>query len=129
MIVGTTFLFRAAALACDIKFEKIGACANLEFSTAPSVNKNAPFLVSFQNDDNTKTILPKYNIEVLLWMPSMGHGSKPTAVTRFENSGVLYVSNVYFIMKGEWEIQIKMRETAEDGTETLVDQTVHNVNL
>lgn len=51
---------------------------------------------------------PSADINVELWMPSMGHGSAPTKV--FVDPDIptlLHVTNVYFIMGGDWEIRIK----------------------
>lgn len=46
------------------------------------------------------------NIQIELWMPSMGHGSVPTKV-QYLDGGIYLASNVYFIMKGEWEMRFK----------------------
>lgn len=56
--------------------------------------------------------------EAVLWMPSMGHGSTPTAVTRLD-VGTYRASNVFFIMPGEWEIKFQVK----DGV-TLKDEAV-----
>lgn len=47
------------------------------------------------------------NFKVYLWMPSMGHGSSPVKVNRI-STGIYEVTDVYFIMEGDWEIRIKL---------------------
>ena len=54
--------------------------------------------------------------QVILWMPSMGHGSTPTQTTRIDQ-GTYRTSNVFFIMPGDWEIRFHVK----NGTE-LVDE-------
>lgn len=57
-------------------------------------------------------------IEVKLWMPSMGHGSSPTVVQRATDSsgkiipGTFNVNNVFFVMSGNWEIWITLKDAA-----------------
>lgn len=46
--------------------------------------------------------------EVYLWMPSMGHGSVPTSVVKLD-TGTYLVSNIYFIMPGDWEIRVQIK--------------------
>lgn len=48
------------------------------------------------------------SMAVLLWMPSMGHGSSPVTVDRLD-VGVYRASSVFFIMKGDWEIHIQAK--------------------
>lgn len=55
--------------------------------------------------------------QVVLWMPSMGHGSTPTQTTRVDE-GTYRVTNVFFIMPGDWEIRFQVKA----GTE-VVDET------
>lgn len=46
---------------------------------------------------------------VVLWMPSMGHGSSPTEVHRLD-VGTYRATNVFFIMPGEWEIRFRAKD-------------------
>lgn len=58
--------------------------------------------------------------EVSLWMPSMGHGSAPTRISRTRDAegntlvGVYEVSNIYFTMGGDWEVRVTL--THADGS-------------
>jgi hypothetical protein len=55
--------------------------------------------------------------QVVLWMPSMGHGSTPTQTTRVDE-GTYRATNVFFVMPGDWEIRFQVKT----GTE-VVDET------
>lgn len=46
-------------------------------------------------------------LEAKLWMPAMGHGSSPPEV-RAMGPTLWHVSEVYFIMAGLWEVQLKL---------------------
>lgn len=48
------------------------------------------------------------NPKIKLWMPSMNHGSTPVTVNRV-GVGTYEVTNVFFIMPGQWEILIKIK--------------------
>lgn len=46
---------------------------------------------------------------VILWMPSMNHGSVPTHIERVD-VGSYRATNVFFIMPGDWEIRFQFKE-------------------
>lgn len=70
---------------------------------------------------------PGLPFSVSLWMPSMdgmpsrGHGSAPTQINPVLNEkgdvviGTYLVTNMYFLMAGDWEIRVHMKHI--DGTE------------
>ena len=51
-------------------------------------------------------------VEVVLWMPAMGHGSSPTRVEKVLDQngqaipGAYNVHKIYFVMGGTWEVRI-----------------------
>jgi hypothetical protein len=57
--------------------------------------------------------------QVVLWMPSMGHGSTPSQTVRVDE-GTYRTSNVFFIMPGEWEIRIQLKSGGEVTDETRI---------
>lgn len=88
------------------------------FATEPNSTEEA-LLVLEAHDAKTHQIIDiNDNIEVELWMPSMGHGSAPTQIERAIDAkgsiipGVFNVRNVYFIMSGEWEVQVKLTNSS-----------------
>ncbi|MCO5113391.1 MAG: hypothetical protein M9899_10625 [Bdellovibrionaceae bacterium] len=46
---------------------------------------------------------------VVLWMPSMNHGSTPTQVEQVD-TGSFRATHVFFIMPGEWDIRFQIKE-------------------
>jgi hypothetical protein len=105
----------------------LGACADpnyvtvekmrdLEWEVYPTETTEGSFHVrtSFPTD---------LNVEVELWMPSMGHGSSPVTVTKISDTHFL-ATEVFFIMPGPWEIRINWK----DGT-NVVDQTVFDITI
>lgn len=67
------------------------------------------FVVEFYNpDDRGQFVDLKNELEVLLWMPSMGHGSSPVTLEKVA-PGQYRVSRVFFVMRGDWEIQFKLK--------------------
>ncbi len=70
---------------------------------APSSTKAAAFDMEFSGD------LSIYDdVSVLLWMPSMGHGSAPVKLDKL-GPAQFRVTNVYFIMPGDWEIRLSLK--------------------
>lgn len=48
------------------------------------------------------------NFSLFLWMPSMGHGSSPVTIKKMA-TGVYDVTDVYFIMDGDWQMRIQLK--------------------
>ncbi len=57
--------------------------------------------------------------QVVLWMPSMGHGSTPTQTSRID-VGTYRSTNVFFIMPGEWDIRFQVKNATEVVDETQI---------
>jgi hypothetical protein len=86
--------------------------ALIKWEKLQTSNDMGVFNISFfYKDDPTTLIDPQGQVEVKLWMPSMGHGSSPVKIEKV-GLGLYKVTRVYFIMPGEWEIRIQItRET------------------
>lgn len=58
---------------------------------------------------------PGHQFKVVLFMPSMGHGSSPTRVEPLRDSagnpavGQYWVKQVYFSMDGDWDIRLQLK--------------------
>lgn len=93
------------------------------FPTAPVVNQESLLVLEAKDAKTHQPTELNDNIEVVLWMPSMGHGSAPTQVERAVDangdllSGVFNVRNVYFIMGGDWEVRVTLTD-AQGAQET-----------
>jgi hypothetical protein len=87
-----------------------------QFLNQPEINKEALLVLETRDPRNHQIIEIEDSIEVVLWMPSMGHGSAPTQVERQLDAqgnvvpGVFRVRNVYFSMGGLWEIRVGLTD-------------------
>lgn len=112
---------------CDVYFEKLEACAKINWKNPEISSAEAPFTFQIVHSDNPAKLelLKSAKLEVVLWMPAMGHGSSPTEVKQVDD--LTYdVSRVYFIMGGEWEIRFKF--TNKDTGQTI-DTGVSRINI
>ena len=95
-----------------LHFAKIGVNFELAWQNGcPDMNE-----CSF--DLNLETPLPEgASIEAILWMSSMGHGSSPITI---QQTGPLHwhFSEVFFIMPGLWELQLKVHNPSGANDQT-----------
>ena len=93
------------------------------FQTPPVVGQEAILILEAKNPQTHQAFDLNDQVEVALWMPSMGHGSAPTQVQRTLDQngqvmpGVFTVRNVQFIMGGEWEVRVRL--TDDQGVKEL----------
>lgn len=106
---------------CQATFSKSQLCINWYWVTVPTAKSSGTLIFkTFRPNilDQTAIELDLVDIpQVILWMPSMGHGSSPTKTERIDQ-GTYRTTNVFFIMPGEWEIRFQVKS----GTE-VVDET------
>lgn len=106
---------------CIATFKTSGSCVEMKWEKIPTETDFGSFIFSVSDDSNVlldapstdATTLPK----IVLWMPSMGHGSSPVAVERL-STGLYRAKNVFFTMKGDWEIRF---QTASDQATYALD--------
>lgn len=93
------------------------------FEALPIVGQESILQLDVMDSKNHRLTEISDDIDVVLWMPSMGHGSAPTQVERMLDSegnlaaGRYRVRNVHFIMGGEWEVRIELT-SPQGGRET-----------
>lgn len=89
------------------------------FNMTPVIGQEVPLVLEAKDPATHQSVELADALEVILWMPSMGHGSAPTHIERSFDStgniipGVYNVRNVQFIMGGEWEVRVVL--TTSDG--------------
>lgn len=96
---------------CVTQFQGSGHCVELTWEKAPTEGTYGIFTLKIWRPselDKTPVLidLPE-NPKVILWMPSMGHGSSPVTVEKID-VGSYRVSQVFFTMGGDWEIRIEI---------------------
>ncbi|RPJ66214.1 MAG: hypothetical protein EHM20_17555 [Alphaproteobacteria bacterium] len=57
------------------------------------------------------------DFSVILWMPTMGHGSSPIQIKKL-GTGIYDLSQIYFIMDGLWHLRIQLK----DGSNIIEEQ-------
>jgi hypothetical protein len=62
-------------------------------------------------------------LESLLWMPSMGHGSSPVRIEKID-ANTYRIYDMYFVMAGDWEVRIFLKKAGQS-----VDQVFIPVRL
>jgi hypothetical protein len=109
-------------IACQAKFNS-GDCVNFNWQTLPSETGFGSFIFkTYRLNLGDGTPVPEDQngeLSVVLWMPSMGHGSAPVQVKRLD-VGTYQATNIFFTMKGNWEIRFQTK----NGTHDLEDQAV-----
>jgi hypothetical protein len=94
-----------------------------DFEVVPAVGTDSVLRLTSMNGATHTPMAFTDDVEVVLWMPSMGHGSSPTQVERIADASgniieeALRVRNVYFIMGGDWEVRVTLK-SADGTTET-----------
>lgn len=108
---------------CQLNFESSELCAKIEWIIGPNGEGDNSFHLKFWHRDDELSeenfIDPTKTIQVQLWMPSMGHGSAPVSIEKLEE-GIYAVTNVEFIMPGDWDIRVKL----VDGTNPIEQSKV-----
>lgn len=112
---------------CVVRFRSLGYCVLWQWERIPTANEvgSAVFKVVRSNalDDSPIPIDIESVPALVLWMPSMGHGSSPTKVEQID-IGSYRAKNVFFIMPGEWELRFQLKEGS-----TVKDEAVANLTF
>lgn len=124
LVLGSLFFMTNTLFAssCDMYFKSEKLCLEQKWDIMPSKTTVGKMTLTFK-DDQGRSISPVKNPFVLLWMPTMGHGSTPVTITLIED-GVYSVTNVKFIMGGPWDIRYQLK----DG-QTVVEEIVQQISI
>jgi hypothetical protein len=87
-------------------------CAHVGHMKDLTPSKSGSFVVHVTGPVETA------NMSVLLWMPSMGHGTSPVTVTQFDVNKY-NITKASFLMKGDWLVRLAF--TAAD--------VVHHIDI
>jgi hypothetical protein len=98
---------------CSIQFNGSQICLSWYWEKKPTSTHVGSFIFKtyrLNTFDATALELNPVSVpQVLLWMPSMGHGSTPTQTVQLD-IGTYRAENVFFIMPGEWEIKFQIKD-------------------
>lgn len=76
-------------------------CAHLGHMTKDASTGEAQFIAHAMIPQNQEVS----DMKVVLWMPSMGHGSSPVTLTKV-GVNKYQVTEAYFMMPGQWEVRL-----------------------
>lgn len=101
---------------CGTTFKKSAMCLSWYWEKKPtnSVAGSLIFKTFRLNSFDQSPIEQDLGVipQVILWMPGMGHGSTPTQTYQLD-TGTYRVTDVFFIMPGEWDIRFQLKNQAE----------------
>ena len=90
---------------CSAESSSASLCIKLTWETFPTESQFGSFVFTLSDLATDRLDLtPPNPLTVVLWMPSMGHGSSPVSVETIA-PGVYRAKKVFFNMKGDWEIR------------------------
>lgn len=89
--------------------------AHLSWADGPNDGEESRMRLEWRDGATHSLVEPGLSFEVMLWMPSMGHGSAPTQIQRVLDAqgqvvaGVYEVTNMYFLMPGDWDVRVSLK--------------------
>jgi hypothetical protein len=114
----------------NVSFNNGRLLAVANWKQGPSVGGESILRLNFVDAKTQMAIDPQAKVEASVFMPAMGHGSAPVSVLRVIDTegqletGTYQISNVYFMMAGQWQVVIKL--SYDNGQ---VEQKTLNVTL
>lgn len=111
---------------CEVLFQNSRYCLLWRWEQMPTSTQvgSVVFKVVRANalDDSPMPVDLTAIPALILWMPSMGHGSSPTTVEQVD-TGSFRARNVFFIMPGEWELKFQVKDGSTIQDEAVVTLT------
>lgn len=108
---------------CITKFTKSNLCLEWTWEIKPTSKEYGSIIFKVYRAnlfDQTRVLVNLEAVpQLILWMPSMGHGSVPTQVEHLD-VGTYRAKNVFFVMPGEWDLMFQIK----NGIEILDDANV-----
>ncbi len=99
-------------VACDARFQPSGYCLSVIWEKTPNETDYGSFVFKTYRpnlaEQNANAEDLSAAMFVRLFMPSMGHGSSPVAVTKIDTD-TYRASNVFFSMHGQWQIIFEVK--------------------
>lgn len=111
---------------CEAQFAS-GHCVSIAWELMPTETEYGSFVFKTYRpnlaDASPVPVDLAQDIAIVLWMPGMGHGSSPVKVERVD-MGTYLATEVFFTMKGAWEIRVQLKNNAVLKDQALVPITL-----
>ena len=109
---------------CRLKFEWQSLCLGWTWETVGNTTQYGSFILQTAQPSGGALVLKDVGAElkVVLWMPSMGHGSVPVQIEKL-SVGLYRIKNIFFIMPGEWDLHFQLFENGtkvDEATQRLI---------
>lgn len=109
---------------CGLLFSSENLCLKTEWTQKPTESTYGEMTLSFvDRDDQSRFVDPVAEPFILLWMPSMGHGSSPVKIERVD-VGRFRASEIFFIMPGPWDIRYQLKDGSQVAEEKIQKVTI-----
>jgi len=111
---------------CKVKFSTESLCVSLRWLTSVSTSSAGSLEIKFWPETGNEAgpyVNSLYVLGVALWMPAMGHGSSPVTLTQ-KGPGEYVVENMYFTMRGDWDIQLLLKDNRK-----IIEKQVISVHV
>lgn len=109
---------------CDLAFSSEDLCLTAKWEVMPTDSTFGSMILTFTDLNNLDVpVTPINEPFVMLWMPSMGHGSSPVMM-EFIETGKYRAKDVFFIMPGPWDIHFQLN----DGS-TLIEEVIQKIDI
>lgn len=109
---------------CGLLFSSEDICLKTNWIDKPSESTYGAMELTFTaKNDPSRFIDPVNSPFILLWMPSMGHGSSPVTLERTD-VGRFKATEIFFIMPGPWEIRYQLKNG-----QNVVEEKIQNITI
>lgn len=79
---------------------------NYYWQTGPHIGNESKLLIIISDKDG-RPADPEKEFSVMIWMPTMGHGSFPISVSKVQQ-GIYEAKEIFFTMPGLWDIHFQL---------------------
>ena len=108
---------------CTLRFKNSDLCLFWKWESLPTPQNPGVLIFKITREnllDGTPIPVDISTLPaVVLWMPSMSHGSTPTQVEQVD-TGSFRATQVFFIMPGEWDIRFQIKEGVQVQDEAVL---------
>lgn len=124
LFVAVSLITLSNVFACDFLFKSEDLCMEVKWEVLPPARSNGTLVLTFTDaKDPSRLVTPKSTPQVVLWMSSMGHGSKPTTLN-YVDVGQFRSTDVFFVMGGPWDVKYQLK----DGNK-VVEELVQKIKI
>ena len=90
------------------RFTRVGWSGEWQWDTIPTLTTPGTVTLKFWKTDIKPPVIadPGYDPSLRIWMPEMGHGTRPVTVTG--KDGLYQIEGIYLYMHGEWEFEFHL---------------------